>query len=245
MSDSKSPSRGRECALGSLCAVILAVHLATVLCFAALFQVGNATAANGFFALLLGGQACLLGLWAGLAWRLEARRVVTCLAGLALGSVWLWALILTTTQTWHRSRIRWFAAQICATVIVTTFLATAALSRRYFELTLQRTLAFAAEGRPSQAVGYFLDLPTALFASGTAIVITATLLVFRLAGYRLVAKKRTDRLPSVGRGRFERRPVEDCGAKIAKWLAARSDLESTPRTSTVNRLLRMTITSRS
>jgi len=74
------------------------------------------------------------GLWAGLAWRFEARRVLTCLAGLAFGSVWLWALILTTTQTWHRGRIRWFAAQLCATVVVTTFLAIAALCRRHFEL---------------------------------------------------------------------------------------------------------------
>ncbi|HVA49832.1 MAG TPA: hypothetical protein VNH11_25925 [Pirellulales bacterium] len=77
-------------------------------------------------------------------------------------------------------------------------------------------------------LGYFVDptfhkLPTALFASGSSLVITATLLVFRLAGYRLVPKKRTHRLPSVGRGRIERRPVEDCGAKIAEWLLRQSE----------------------
>jgi len=134
MCHNKPHSGRREWALGSLCEVLLAVHLATALCFAPLFQVGKVTAVNCVFALLVGGEACLLGLWAGLAWRFEARRVLTCLAGLAFGSVWLWALILTTTQTWHRGRIRWFAAQLCATVVVTTFLAIAALCRRHFEL---------------------------------------------------------------------------------------------------------------
>lgn len=146
----KSNPVPRQRDLGSLCGNLLLAHLATALGFAALFHVHKVTAANWGFTLLVGGQICLAGLWAGLAWRNEARRALTCLAGMALGTAWFWALILIVTQTWHRERIRWLVAQLCITVMATTFVSAATMRWRWVELARRPHVSPTTAPRPFQ-----------------------------------------------------------------------------------------------
>ncbi|HET6881017.1 MAG TPA: hypothetical protein VFI31_12725 [Pirellulales bacterium] len=131
------PGTWHKASPGTLCGFLLAVHLAADVGLASVFQVHKVTLANWCFTLLVGGQLCLVGLWAGLAWRRETRRALSCIAGMVLGSAWLWSIVLTATQTWHRDRLRWFAARICLTVIVTTFAGTAVVRWRWLELARQ------------------------------------------------------------------------------------------------------------
>jgi hypothetical protein len=118
----------------TICGLLVAIHLAIGLLAASLVQVGGVTPANFFFAMVVGSQLCLLGMWAGLAWRRTLRRAFACAAGLTLGTVWVWELLLTATQTWHRERICEYAAWLCVTAVATAFAGTLALRWRWLEL---------------------------------------------------------------------------------------------------------------
>lgn len=120
--------------LEKLCGLLIAMHVVADLFSAWFVEHGRTTPANVVFAMLLGGQLSLLAIGAGLAWRRELRCTLACAGGLIAGTAWIWALILTTTQTWHRERIREYAAFACITVVATALGLILAMRWRWLEL---------------------------------------------------------------------------------------------------------------
>lgn len=288
-----------QSSIGPLCSVLVAFHLAAALAAAAMFQVHRVTLANCVFAMLIASQACLVGLWGGLAWRWRRRRVVFCIIGVMLGSAWLWGLTLTATQAWHRAGERWDAAKLCSTAVLTTAACCAALRWRWRELARYPNILPPRQPRPFQfslrqlmlvllaisvalAIGRALGLVSAgaadermmltvysmfmwlfstillaavlapaklgpkslsspfvvsalvyslglishrhhafifaLFAAGSACIVSATLLVLRVAGYRLAPTSRSTTLSAASRRQSSGRPLDDCDELLAEWL---------------------------
>lgn len=127
--------------LRKLFGLLIAIHLSAGLFSAWFVEHGRTTLTNLAFAMLLGGQLSLLAIGAGLASRLRLRRTLVCAGGLIAGMGWLWALLLTTTQTWHRKRIREDAAFVCLTVEATALGLILAMRWRGLELARHPRIA--------------------------------------------------------------------------------------------------------
>lgn len=130
-----------QCSVGRLCGLLIAVHLAADLFSAWFVDHSRTTPANLAFAMLIGGQLSLLAIGAGLAWRVKLRRALVCAGGLIAGTAWIWALLLTATQTWHRQRIREYAACAFITVVAAALGLTLAMRWRWLELVRHPQIA--------------------------------------------------------------------------------------------------------